>query len=70
MQTVVRGREFGLGQLDIEKLILAPTVQSGGEGANNSGLHAKEDKRKLVKNATGFHLAKSNSGTRIIADVQ
>jgi eukaryotic-like serine/threonine-protein kinase len=58
-------------QLDIESVDLSPDgTKAVVKGQITQDFTPKGDKTKRVKNATVFHLAKSNSGTWVITDVQ
>ena len=58
-------------QLDIESVDLSPDgTKAIVKGQITQDFTPKGDKTKRVKNATVFHLAKSNSGTWVITDVQ
>jgi hypothetical protein len=58
-------------QLDIESIDLSPDgTKAVVKGQITQDFTPKGDKTKRVKNATVFHLAKSNSGTWVITDVQ
>ncbi len=58
-------------QLDIESVDLnADGTQAVVKGQMSQDYTPKGDKTKRVKNATVFHLAKLNSGTWVITDVQ
>jgi uncharacterized protein YbaR (Trm112 family) len=58
-------------QLDVESVNLnADGTQATVKGQMSQDYTPKGDKTKRVKNATVFHLAKLNSGTWVITDVQ
>jgi eukaryotic-like serine/threonine-protein kinase len=58
-------------QVDIESIDLSPDgTKAVVKGQITQDFTPKGDKTKRVKNATVFHLAKSNSGTWVITDVQ